>query len=351
MTQRISVRDVAEAAGVSIGSVSRVLNGTGYASQALRARVHAAVEALNYEPSFAARHLRTGRSKTVGYLVSNIGNPLLAAHFSEVEKHMQAAGYSMLVGNTLDQPQRDRELVALFESRRLEGIIAAPSLESADPANSLFSGCGLPVVILDRETPLPMDAVYLDHRSGVKQAMAYLISLGHRRIALFGPGEHIRPGREKLFGYRDGLAEAGLVFDPALVCMSRSAIDSSRTQMAAMLALSAPPTAIIGLGTRLLSGAIYVARKAGLDIPRDLSVIGIGTPETLELMYPPLTTLRFDIERAAEAAAHLMLDRLAGEGVGEPRIVSVPLDLVLGESCAKAAFGQASGIAHAPVSE
>ncbi|BDB28350.1 LacI family transcriptional regulator [Cupriavidus sp. TA19] len=334
MTQRVSVRDVAEAAGVSIGSVSRVLNETGYASAALRARVLAAVDKLGYAPSFAAKHLRTGRSHTVGYLVSNIRNPLLAAHFSEVERHLQAAGYSVIVGNTLDQPHRDRELVTLFETRRLEGIIAAPSVESESPADFVFRACGLPVVILDRETPTPMDAVMLDHRAGVRQSVDYLVSLGHRRIALFGPGEHIRPGREKLLGYQDGLQAAGIPYDPALVFMSRSAVDSSRAQMSAMLALKEPPTAMIGLGTRLLSGAIYAARKAGLDIPRDLSVIGIGTPETLELMYPPLTTLRFNIEAAAQAAAQLMLDRLEGVVDVPARQVNLPLDLVLGESCA-----------------
>ncbi len=103
--------------------------------------------------------------------------------------------------------------------------------------------------------PVPHDTVFMDHRSGVRQAMCYLTSMGHRRIALLGPGEHIRPGREKLLGYQDGLADAGLDFDPALVYMSRSAIDSSREQTAAMLALGRPPTALIGLGTRLLSGA------------------------------------------------------------------------------------------------
>jgi len=341
MTRRVSVRDVAEAAGVSIGSVSRVLNGSGYASPDLRARVQAAVEALNYQPSFAARHLRTGRSRTIGYMVSNIRHPLLAAHFSEVEHRMQAAGYSIVVGNTLNQPHRDRALVSLFDSRRLEGIIAAPSEESTDPNDDPFGDCKLPIVIMDRETPVPYDTVRLDHRGGLRQAMRYLVSLGHRRIALLGPGEHIRPGREKLLGYQDGLVDAGLAFDPALVFMSQSPIASSSAQMGAMLALDRPPTALIALGTRLLSGAIYTACKAGFRIPRDLSVIGIGIPETMELMYPPLTLLRVNVEATAEFTARLMLDRLEGLEPSEPRIVDVPLDLVLGESCARAARSRA----------
>jgi LacI family transcriptional regulator len=128
MRQRISVRDVAHAAGVAIGSVSRVLNDSGYASPELRRRVLEAVAKLGYEPDFTARHLRTGRSKTIGYLLPNIANPSLAAHLSEVERLTQAAGYSLLVGSS-ERQTRDRELVAFFENRRLEGIIASPTFE------------------------------------------------------------------------------------------------------------------------------------------------------------------------------------------------------------------------------
>ncbi|MEK7321068.1 MAG: LacI family DNA-binding transcriptional regulator [Pseudomonadota bacterium] len=333
MTGKASVRDVAQAAGVSVGSVSRVLNGNGYASQELRGRVLAAAKALDYEPSFAARHLRTGRSRTVGYLTTDISNPLLAAHFSEVEQHMHAAGYSMLIGTTRNQHHRDRLLVELFETRRLEGIIASLSMESSDPAEDLFAKADLPIVIMDRETASPRDCVLIDHRTGLSLAVRYLKQLGHRRIAFFGPKESIRPGREKLLGYQEGLAEAGLAFDPALVCTLPS-MDSSRAAMKQMLALKQPPTAVIALGTRLLSGALYEARKAGLEVPHDLSVIALGTPETLELMYPPPTMLRFNTALSAETAANLMLDRLEGHYAGEARRVVIPMDLMLGESCA-----------------
>ena len=113
MSGRISVRDVAAAAGVSIGSVSRVLNDSGYSSQDLRKRVLSAVDALGYEPDFTARHLRTGRSKAIGYMLPNFANPVPAAHLSEVERLTREAGYSLLVG-TSDKPVRDRELVAFY---------------------------------------------------------------------------------------------------------------------------------------------------------------------------------------------------------------------------------------------
>jgi LacI family transcriptional regulator, galactose operon repressor len=178
--------------------------------------------------------------------------------------------------------------------------------------------------------------VYQDHRHGVRQAAQYLASLGHRRIALFGPSVAIRPGREKLLGYRDGLRESGLPFDDALVCMLQSAVESPEAQMRQMLALASPPTALIALGTNILAGALKSARSAGRIVPDDLSVIGIGTESVFALMHPTLTTLRFNIERAADMAAHLMLNRIAGVAQPGPRKVTVPLDLVLGASCGRA---------------
>lgn len=333
MNSKVSVRDVAAAAGASIASVSRVLNHSGYASEDLRQRVERAVDATGYTPNFSAKHLRTGRSKAVGFMVSNMANPFLSTLFAEVERRMQAAGFSLLVASTYDQPIKEQELLTLFENRRLEGIIASPSVEGLPRARNPFAKVALPLVIIDREIDSDGDVVYQDHRSGVRQAVEYLAALGHRRIAMFGPSVSIRPGREKLLGYRDGLEGCGLAFDPALVCMLRSAVDSPEAQMADMLRLPQRPTALIGLGTRILSGALHTARRAGLEIPRDLSIVGIGTDEVFALMYPPMTTLRFNIGQVAQATADLMLDRLTHTATVPPRKVTVPLDLVIGESC------------------
>lgn len=330
----VSLRDVAAASGSSIASVSRVLNNSGYVSAEVRHRVERAVQSTGYVPNFNARHLKTGRSKAVGFMVSNMANPFLSTFFAAVERRMQLAGFSLLVASTYDQPEREAELLTLFENRRLEGIFASPSREDVARERSAYARCKLPLVIIDRVIDFDGDVVFQDHRHGVAQAVAYLASLGHRRIAMFGPSIAIRPGREKLRGYRDGLEGAGLEFDDALVCMLSSAIESSETQMAGMLALPEPPTALIGLGTRLLSGALRVVRASGRAIPGDFSVIGIGTDDAFALMHPVLTTLRFDIERAAEAAAQLMLDRVNGKVPAGPRNVNVALDLVIGASCA-----------------
>lgn len=333
MTERVSIREVAAAAEVSIGTVSRVLNGSGYASQHVRQRVHEAVARLGYEPDYTARHLRTGHSRTIGYLLPNIANPFLAIHLAEVEKLAQGAGYSLFVGSS-EWPARDKELVAFFENRRLEGIIASPSSEyEDDPKDSPFGRTRLPTVIVDRDLGTGFDRVLVDHYQGMRKVMEYLLALGHRRVALFASGPRLRPGREKLRGYRAALESGGLAFDERLVHLSESWLDSSREPMWRMLQLEAPPTAIIAVGTQLLSGAVHVVREAGLDIPRDMSVVGIGTLETLELMYPPVTALRYNFHQSASAAVRLILQRIEKVAPAHAQMVVIQSDLILGASC------------------
>lgn len=333
MSAKISVRDVAAAAGVSIATVSRVLNATGYASASVRARVNEAVQQTGYQPDFSARHLRTGRSRAVGFIVSNMGNPLLASLYSAVEMQMQVAGFNLLVTSSYQQPAKEAELLTLFENRRLEGVFALPAARDEPAGRSPFADCPLPLVLFDRDHDCDGDRVLLDHRDGVARAVQYLASLGHRRIALLGPSLSIRPGRDKLLGYRQGLALAGIAEDAGLVHMLHSAVDSCEAEMEEMMFSPDPPTAIIALGTRILSGALKAVRRHGRRIPDDLSVIGIGTEDSFALSAPPLTSLRFNIMAAAAAAANLMLDRINNNYAGPPRQVTLPLDLVLGQSC------------------
>lgn len=332
MSERISVRDVATAAGVSIGSVSRVLNNSGYASPQLRQRVLQTVARLGYEPDFTARHLRANHTKTIGYLLPNLANPSLVAQLSEVERLLQATGYALLVGSS-ERPARDRELIAFFESRRLEGLIASPMHEYPGGSDCPFSHCRLPVVLVERQLGHPLDSVVTDHHGGLRQAMSHLLTLGHRRVALFAGGAAPLPAREQLAGYRAALAAAGLPFDEALVSMPDTWQESSRLRMAEMLCLAAPPTAIIAQGAQMLAGAVHVARDKGMEIPRDLSVMGIGTMQSMDLMYPPITALRYPFERSAQATVQLMMERIAGAAPAEPRTVVVPWDLIVGASC------------------
>jgi LacI family transcriptional regulator len=335
LSKRVSVRDVAEAAGVTIGSVSRVLNGGRYVSAELRAKVLAAAENLQYRPHAGARSLRIGRSHTIGCMVSDIENPLYASFVSAVEAHVAAQGYTLLLANSRNSRRREAEILEMFAQRGMDGAVVTTSFAWAAGEPNPFAASALPLVMIDRDIELDCDQVQMAHRSGVAQAVRYLHSLGHRRIALFTAGPGLRPADERVAGYREAHRALGIKVDERYLRLTEAATLSGADDMRALLALDKPPTAIIGLGTRLLSGAMQAAREAGLCVPQDLSVIAISSPALLEFADPPLTYVHFDLDKAGRAAAELLLDRLGDSRQRAARSVDVPMALVVRDSCAR----------------
>jgi LacI family transcriptional regulator len=336
-SRRVSVHDVAAAAGVTIGSVSRVMNGGRYVSAELRAKVLAAVERLQYRPHAAASSLRTGRSKAIGCMVSEIENPLYAAFVGAVEAHVGAQGYTLLLANSHHDRRREAEILEMFERRGLDGAVVTTSFRWRDRAADPYARTQLPLVMMDRDSPLPCDQVHMGHRDGIAQAVRYLHTLGHRRIALFTAGPGLRPADERVAGWREAHARLGMKVDERLLRVVEAPTQSGADEMRALLRLKSRPTALIGLGTRLLSGAVRAARDAGLSVPRDLSVIAISSPALLELADPPLTYVHFNLEQAGRAAAQLLLERLGSDDAPPAaRTLEVPMELVVRESCAAA---------------
>lgn len=333
-SKKISVREVAAAAGVSIGSVSRVLNGGNYVSADLAARVRRAVEKLGYHPDANARGLRMGTSKTIGCLIPDISNPLYASYVSGIEARMQEDGYMLLFGSTRSLVSRERELIKLFESRGMDGIIATTVNEGPAESAEAFAKCKLPVVIIDRDMGDSYDTVLLDHRGGIRHAIEYLFSLGHERIVLLTPGAGIRPGRERIAGYKEAYRAAGRKVDPDLIRTVNPRLGSSYDDMKHLLSRPNRPTAVIGLSTHVLSDATRAIYEHGLSIPKDISVIGIGTSESVGFSNPPMTILRLDIDVNARTAAELLLERIRIGPQGARRHITKPIDLVIAGSCA-----------------
>lgn len=332
--KKVSVHDVAREAGVSIGSVSRVLNGGRYTSPDLVARVTAAVRKLGYQPDAKAQSLRRGSSRTIGCLVTDIANPLYAACVSALETRLAADGYMLLLASSHYDAQREAQLLGLFEARGMDGIVVATMDESADsPAWGTLRGSRVPRVVLDRDADLEADFVLLDHRSGVASAVQYLASMGHRRIALFTPGLDMRPGRERAAGYAQAHQALGLPMEPGLVRGISNQLQTSYDEMTQLLRRPERPTALIALGNRVLSGALRAVHETGLSLPADMSVVSIGTSTTTEFSFPPLTLLRFDVEAFGKAAAEMLLERLR-HPEQPARKLTLPTQLVMGASCA-----------------
>ena len=334
----VTIREVAKAAGVSQSSVSRALNGGKNVSTKVAHDVAAAANRLGYQPDFLARGLRTRSSGTVGCLVPDLANPINAAIVRAAEARLRDAGYMLVVASTANDAARERAAAAQFRGRRLDGVLVAPGSNANDETWRELAAGGTPVIILDRD-PLEQDsdprwpAVLVDHRAGARAATRYLVGLGHRRIALLTADARMRPSRERIAGFREVFAEAGLDPADALLCVQTSPMDFAHADALSLLHSDRRPTAIIALGTRILAGALRAARDLGMAVPGDLSVLSVGDTDLAAVHTPAITALRWSLEDVGCAAAELLLLRLRGD-VGAQSRALLPVDLVLRESCA-----------------
>ncbi|MBV6305634.1 LacI family DNA-binding transcriptional regulator [Candidimonas humi] len=336
--QRVTVLDVARLAGVSQGSVSRVITGKNWVSDRLRARVEAAVKQLEYKPNPHAQGLKSLKSRAVAALVSDISNPLHGTFLASAEEVLSAAGYLLFVSSTNNDRDRELELINAYGSGRVDGMIVAHSDENNRRVIKALQETGLPILFHDREPRRFGDAVIVDHAHGAYVATNYLLSLGHQCIALLSPSKAIRPGRERFSGYKRALEEANLVVQDDLVSMlgasdaraydvTRNLLKRSRSR----------PTAIICLGTQMLAGVLAAINESGLSIPDDISIIGIGETDLVRLYKPSITAVKWDIAACGRHAAQILLQRFSESNAEKPSAGSVvrsPVELVLRDSCA-----------------
>ncbi|CAB3833159.1 substrate-binding domain-containing protein [Achromobacter mucicolens] len=337
MKDRITIRDVARKAGVSLGTASRALNRTGRVSESAIAAVEQAARSLDYRPDAVARSLRTKSSGVIGLLVSDLANPLYARIITATESALQAEGYSLLVASTHNERRREASLIEIFRGRRVDALILGPcERESADLIDALSQE--IPVVALDREFGTSSVGIHVDHAAGAFQATQYLLNLGHRRIALLTPGTDLRTGKERIAGFRHAYDVHGISPDPALIRAEQSAMQFAFAEAMSLLSHANRPTAFVCLGTRILSGVLQALRHTGDSVPNDISVISIGDTDLSRLFSPSITSLSWDLEAMGTCAAQQVLKQLDRQTSSEQgdRIV-IKTQLILRESCAPVA--------------
>lgn len=330
---RPTIRDVAAAAGVSLGTASRALNRSGRVSTDAVAAVTQAARRLGYEPDAIAQSMRTRSTGVVGLLVSDFANPLYARIIGAVEARLQQHGVALLLANTHNDARRERGLVELFRRRRVDGLILGPC-DRENPALLDELARQLPVVALDRDLGSASSGVQVDHFGGAQQVGRYLLGLGHERVALLTSGPVLRPGRERIAGFTAAYAERGKQPDPQLLRAERSAMEFAFSETLALLSAPQPPTAFVCLGTRILSGVLQGLRHAGRTVPDDASVVSIGDTDLSQLFTPAITSLTWDLDAVGHALAERLLRQLGAEAAHEPERIVMTTQLVLRESCA-----------------
>ncbi len=331
-----SIRDVAERAGVSLGSASRVINSAATVTPALRERVTAAIAELGYRPNHAAQSLRLRSTHTIGCMLTDVANPLYAKLFHAMEERFRKAGYVVLLANSLNSPEREIDILATFRARGMDGVVIAPGNERHAQVVQAVESFEIPTVILDRDMAADRDRVLFDHLPGMRAVVSYLAQLGHRHIALVVAQSASRPMRRRLEGYRAGLLAHGLALQEDLVLRLPTAMSSSFSAVSLLLRRPDRPTALIAMGTNILNEALNAITTQRLRIPEDISVVAIGDPDFARSYTPPISSLRMDLERAAEEAVTLLLDRIENRSATAPRSVKVAADFILRQSCGPA---------------
>ncbi|GAA1521276.1 LacI family DNA-binding transcriptional regulator [Kribbella lupini] len=321
------MKDVAQLAGVSVKTVSRVVNGEAGASVEVRERVLRAAERLDYRHNLGASTLRRkdSRSGIVGALLQDVGNSFSAGLLRALEDSLREAGLSVLAASLDEEPERERGIVADLVARRADGLVLMPASRRHEYLVS-EQRAGLPLVFVDRRPHgLDCDSVTVDNVLGATRATAHLIEGGHRRVAMLSDLEEIETAQERIAGYRAALAAAGLELDPSLLVPSvRGEEDASRV-VAKLLALPDPPTAFVTGRNTLTIGAVRALRSAGLS--HQIALVGFDDFPTADLVEPALTVIRQDVQRIGAEVGRLLLDRLDG-AAGPPKHLVLEPSLV-----------------------
>jgi DNA-binding LacI/PurR family transcriptional regulator len=321
----MTIARVAAEAGVGVGTVSRVLNGSPSVSEDTRRRVLEAIAALDYQPSAVARALSTGRTHAVGVVAPFFTRPSVIARLRGVSRTLAGEEWQLILFDVERAAQRREAFRSLAVRGRIDGILSV-SLSPTDREAARLESTGVPIVLLDRgHETLP--AITIDDVEGGRMAAEYLIGLGHRRLAFLGDEEGNEFGFDssahRREGYQAAAAGAGLPLRPEWVIRRPHGRESARDGAAELLAAADRPTAIFATSDVQAIGVLEAAQAAGIDVPGRLSVIGFDDIEAAG--YTGLTTIAQPLEESGALGAQLLLRALAGDAVESRRL---PLAIV-----------------------
>ncbi|MDJ0943230.1 MAG: LacI family DNA-binding transcriptional regulator [Kiloniellales bacterium] len=333
----ITIKDVAQAAGVSVTTVSHVLNATRHVAPRTSARVRSVIAELGFRPSAVARALKADRTRSIGMLVTSSTNPFFAEVIRGVEEGCFARGYSLILCNTGDVSERLESYLATLVAKRIDGLAVMTTNLDRRFFHRLGARRPLPVVAIDTLNVPDTTIVNDDSEAGGRLAGRYLVQRGFRRLAVIAGMEDHPRSRERLAGFRAALAEAGLTLDPALVLPSDLTVGGGFAAMGALLDRTRddPPEAVFCLNDLLAVGGLCALDKRGLSVPDDISIIGYDDIELAAYTVPPLTTVRQPAAEIGHRAAELLIAQIeSGAAVDS---VALPPVLIERESVGVAA--------------
>lgn len=333
----VTIKDIANYAGVSVGTTSKVLNNRGNVREDLRFRVQAVIEKLNYRPSALARGMKIKRTHTIGLIIPKIINTFYVKVIELIEKEVHNRNYTLILGNSDEDLEREVNCLRTFSDMRVDGLILASAGRTQEgriqEEIASYRALNIPVVFIVRRLPnIDLDTIELENREGAYQATRYLIENGHRRIGMISSSINTSAGAERIEGYMKALEEFQIPYDRELVHMGGITLDSGYIITDKLLRLPNVPSAIfVGTNFQLL-GTLRSLKERDIKIPEDISLICFDDTEWSSFADPPLTVIEPYSEDLCKLAAELLFNRIDGTYSGEGRHRVIPTRLVVRKS-------------------
>jgi DNA-binding LacI/PurR family transcriptional regulator len=331
MPRHVTLRDVADYAGVSVTTVSNVVRDWPYVSPAMRERVQEAIKKLGYSPHVVAQGLRTGQTQALAFIVPDLSNPYFAEMVSTAEDVAQQYGYTLLVFNSHEDAAREAACVQRAASRWADGLLITHTAQTHH-SPEFWSQYDIPVVAVDRipaDYPGPQCA--LDNRRAGMLATQHLIELGHTQIAHLAGPQTASPAQDRQQGYRDALQAAGLKWHHILYTGDLWGPADGLRLMGDLLDAPEQPTAVFASNDRVAIGALHAITERGLRVPEDISLVGVDDIEISQHVNPPLTTIRQPLAELAERGVEMLLGLIKDEAA-QPLPILLEPELVIRNS-------------------
>ena len=327
--KKVTIKDIAAEAGVSMMTVSKVLNARGSVSVKTRDRIMAIAGRLHYRPNQIARSLRAKETRTLGIVVSDSSQLVLAKVIRSIEETAAAAGYSVIVANTGQDPEKEKAAIELLLNKQIDGLILAAPLCTEQQQMQVLAGSGTPLVLLMRTSDvIEVNSVVNDNEQGGYEIVRHLI--GHNRLPIrfLSLPLQSQSGHSRRLGYSRALAEQGMTLDAAAVIFCQPAIEAGRTAMKSLLDSGFSAGAVCCGCDLIAIGAIRAIQDRGLSVPEDLAVTGYDDIDLAEFLSVPLTTMRQPKTELGREGVRLLLEQITNPG-RTPRRIILPSTLII----------------------
>lgn len=324
MSERVTMADVAREAGVSLMTVSRVVNHKGDVSPDTRQRILGIIERLGYRPSGIARGLATQRTRTLGLVIPDVANSFFASVARGVESQAYAMDYSVFLCNTNEDPRREMDVLQSLDEKRVEGVVLCSSRLGDEELQGLLNRHPAVVLVNRLFEGGDVGAVMVDDELGGRLATEHLLRTGHRAIGFLAGPATSYSGRQRGKGYRAALGEAGVSVNADWLRHCAPTVDGGQAAAGGLLTSQPELTALVCYNDLVAVGALQACAELGRRVPADLALVGYDDIPLAELVVPPLTTCRVPGDELGQRAVQLLLGEIAGTSEGGKRVVLRP---------------------------